>query len=119
MSDDFYTDVARQRYETLEAAKAQSLADLARHKAEGNTYAAEEELQVLATLNDQQASLQRLHAQYQANLNPPPPPRQTPEQLRAKPADQMTPADGLEILSQQPLWQKSRLQRSKRQGGLG
>jgi hypothetical protein len=100
MSEDFYDSAARQRYAILEAAKARCLADLAEHRANGDEHSAAEELQVLATLNDQQASLQRLHQQYQAQQNPPPPPRQTPEQLRAKPAEQMTWADGLEIARQ-------------------
>jgi hypothetical protein len=97
MADDFYDSAARERYMVLEAAKARCLADLAEHRANGDQSSAAEELQVLATLNDQQASLSRLHQQYQAEKNPPPPPRQTPEQLRAKPAEQMTWQDGLEI----------------------
>jgi hypothetical protein len=97
MSEDFYDSAARERYAVLEAAKARCLADLAEHRANGDQHSAAEELQVLATLNDQQVSLQRLHQQYQAQMNPPQPPRQTPEELRVKPAEKMTWQDGLEI----------------------
>lgn len=68
---DFYEDAAMLRYRTLEAAKAQCQADLARYQAAGDEYAAAEELQTLATLNDQVTSLQRLHNQYRQQMNPP------------------------------------------------
>jgi hypothetical protein len=97
MSNDFYDSAARRQYQELEAAKARVLANLAEYRANGDEYSAASELQELAALSDQQASLQRLHQQYQAQQNPPPPPRLTPEQLKALPVEQMTWQHGLEI----------------------
>ena len=94
--DDFYDTAARKRYETLEAAKARCLADLAESKATGNEMAAEEELQMLATLNDQQASLSRLHQQYVAQKNPPRQERESVITARRAPADGN---DALDILN--------------------
>lgn len=86
---DFYEDAARQRYATLEAAKARVLADLAESKATGNDIAAAEELQTLATLNDQIASLNRLHQQYQQQQNPPSPVPETDQEWMSKSAEKM------------------------------
>ncbi len=68
---DFYDEAARQRYATLEAAKARVVANLEEYRAIGDEASAAEELQTLATLNDQQQSLRRLHQQYNAQRNPP------------------------------------------------
>jgi hypothetical protein len=68
---DFYEDAARKRYQTLEAAKARVIANLEEYRANEDDAAAADELQALAILNDQQASLQRLHQQYHQQRNPP------------------------------------------------
>jgi hypothetical protein len=94
MSDDFYTDVARRRLQQIEADEAQAQAQLIAARAHGDTdYGVEqaEALDILAVKKQEQ------HVQSQ---NPAPAPRQTPEQLRAKPAEQMTWQDGLEIARQ-------------------
>ncbi len=67
---DFYEDAAKKRYAILEAAKARCIANLEEHRAIGNDMDAQEEIQTLATLNDQMASLQRLHQQYHEARNP-------------------------------------------------
>lgn len=72
MSDDFYDSAARQRYAVLQAARSRCVANLEEYRATGNDIDAQEEIQTLATLDDQMASLQRLHQQYQQSRNPNP-----------------------------------------------
>jgi hypothetical protein len=100
MSDDFYTDVARRRLAQIEADEAQAQAHMIAARANGDTDHAVEQAEALEILAVKKQALLRLHQQHVQSQNPPPPPRQTPEQLRAKPAEQMTWADGLEIARQ-------------------
>jgi hypothetical protein len=97
MSSDFYDAAARKRYQILEAAKAQSMADLQRYQADENEHGAIEELQTLATLNDQQASLERLHRTYMAQRNPPAPLPESDGEFMAKAPERMSYADVMKI----------------------
>lgn len=72
MADDFYDQAARRQYQTLQAARSRVLANLEEHRSVGNDMDAAEEIQTLAVLNDQMASLERLHQQYNAQRNPSP-----------------------------------------------
>jgi hypothetical protein len=94
---DFLLDNAEKRLRVLQAAKQRALADLAEHRAEGNDYAAQEQLGALAHLEVEERGIVQMRQDYLRAQNPPPPPRQTPEQLRAKPAEQMSWEDGLQI----------------------
>jgi hypothetical protein len=96
---DFYEDAARKRWQILEAAKAQSMADLQRYRTDNDEHSAAEELQTLATLNDQQASLNRLHQEYQRQKNPPAPLPESDGEFRAKAPERMTYADVMKITS--------------------
>jgi hypothetical protein len=96
--NDFYDASARKRYQVLEAAKARAIANLEEYRATGDEDSAAEELQTLATINDQQASLQRLHQQYHQQMQPPPAPR--PDSWREKRTDEMTPQDVINMIQQ-------------------
>jgi hypothetical protein len=89
---DFYDEAARQRYAVLEAAKARVVANLEEYRVNGDESSAAEELQNLATLNDQQQSLQRLHRDYHQQRNPP---QQERESIFAS---HRAPKDGNDVL---------------------
>jgi hypothetical protein len=103
---DFYDQAARKQYSTLQAARARVLANLEEHKATGDDYSAQEELQTLATLNDQMASLERLHQQYNASLHPAPPPPPTEAEWHAKSAERMTPEDAVQVFAKSKYFPK-------------
>lgn len=96
MSDDFYEASARKRYQVLEAAKAQSMADLQRFQTDNDEDSAAAELQALAHLNDQQASLERLHRTYQQGKNPV---RQARESIITSRRDPANGDEALEIIN--------------------
>jgi len=95
--DDFYVEAAKQRLETLEAAKMRAMADLAEQKACNDTYGAAETVQTIATLEDQRQSLLRLHQQHVQSMNPPPPPPETDQEWLSKPPEKMTYNDVAKI----------------------
>ncbi len=88
-SDDFYTSAAQQRFAELEASRAQSLANLQSAKATGDQYSASAAVQELANIDAEARNLAALHGQYQASLNPPPPPEASAEERHARPWDKM------------------------------
>jgi hypothetical protein len=106
-NDDFYNQAARRQYQTLQAARARLVANLEEFKANGDDISAAEEIQTLATINDQMQSLERLHSRYQQSLNPPPPAPETENEWLSKSAERMTPDDAIRIHSKSKYFPKN------------
>src|SRR5262245_54073334 len=70
MSDDFYTQSARQRLERIEAERAAAQADLQSHRVNGDYESAGYAIQQLADLAAQQQSLTTLYNNYVASQQP-------------------------------------------------
>jgi hypothetical protein len=96
---DFYEEAAKQRLETLEAAKMRALAELAEQKACNDTYSAAETVQTIATLEDQRQSLLRLHQQHVAAQNPPAPLPENDQEWLHKAPEKMSYNDVARIMS--------------------
>ena len=96
-SDDYYTHLARQQIQRLDAGKAQALADLAAAKANADYETAGSAVQELADIEAKKQNIVALHDQYVRSQQVPEPPELTPEEKAAKPWDKMDWADGLEL----------------------
>ncbi len=97
MSQDFYSTVTQSRLNMLAAEEQAALADLAAHKANSDPNSASTALQQLANVRAERANLLSLHQEYQASMQPPQQPEQTPEEINAKPWHRMTPDDALSL----------------------
>ena len=96
MSDDFYEDAARARLAQLDAFRAQALADLAQHRANGDREAAAEVVQQIADTDAARANVLNLHQSYVRSQQRPGPEQISPEERQARPLDKMTYDDALE-----------------------
>jgi hypothetical protein len=96
-SDSYYTHLARQQLERLEANRAQCLADLQAAKANSDYDSAGAAVQELADIEAKKQNVLNLHQQYVASQTPPEPVELTPEERHAKPWDRMDWHDALEI----------------------
>lgn len=97
MSNDFYLSAAQARAAQLEAERAAALADLAAHRANGDTESAAASIQQLADIEAARANLSNLANGYVQSQNPPLEPELTQEERNAKPWNRMTPQDALEL----------------------
>jgi hypothetical protein len=98
MAKDFYEKSVRKQWRAIEVARQQSLTALAEAKNVGDSFSGAEAIQNLADLDAQARNLQALQQQYYQSQQGPAP--QTREEWQAKPADRMTPQDGLEVMRQ-------------------
>jgi len=89
MSNDFYISAAQQRQNELEAERQAALADLAAHKANGDTMAAAATVQNLANLQSEFQNLKNLCDNYIASQQPAQQPELTPEERAARPWHRM------------------------------
>jgi hypothetical protein len=94
---DFYSDAAAQRLRQIEAERAAHLADLAAHRANGDTESAAMVVQALANAEAEKANLVSLHNQYVASQQPPPPEELTDAERFNRPWNKMTPDDALAL----------------------
>ena len=94
---DYYTHLARQQLQRLNANRAQTLADLERAKAEADYDSAGMAVEQLADIEAKKQNIVALHDQYVRSQTPVEPPELTPEEKHAKPWDRMNWVDGLEI----------------------
>jgi hypothetical protein len=85
MSEDYYIEIGRKRYQTLEAARLRTEATIAEHRANGYDEAAQEELGSLAHIVTEQQILENMRQQRVQQLTPQQPVEETPEQQRVKP----------------------------------
>jgi hypothetical protein len=97
MSNDFYLNAAMQRQNELEAERQAALADLAAHKANGDTAAASATVQSLANLSAEFQNLKNLCDNYIASNTPRQPEQLTDEERAAKPWSKMDHTDTLEL----------------------
>jgi hypothetical protein len=97
MSDDFYAQSARRRYEQLQAERAAALADLQAHKSNGDADAAAYSVQQVADTDAALANLQNLYSRYQQSQTPPAQPVVSAEERAARPADRMDWQDVVEL----------------------
>jgi aspartyl/asparaginyl-tRNA synthetase len=97
MANDFYLDAAAQRANEIAAEKQAALADLAAHRANGDTVSAAQSVQQLANLQAEQQNLQSLCNDYVAAQRPPAPPELSAEERAAKPWSKMNYDDVLEM----------------------
>ena len=96
-ADDYYTHLARQQIQRLDASRAQALADLEAAKASNDYESAGEAVQVLADLEAKKANVLALHGRYVDSQTPSAPVELTAEEKAAKPWDKMTWEDGLDL----------------------
>jgi hypothetical protein len=96
-ADDFYTYSARQRLAQIDAAKAQSLANLAQCKATADYENAAIEVQQIANCEAEKANLIALHDQYVASQTPPAQSELSAEERASKPLHRMDWNDALEL----------------------
>ena len=94
---DFYTETAQKRFQQIEAARAQALADLQQARAGGDHFLATESVQSIANLDAEARNLAALHQQYQASQTPVAAPEISAEERHAKPWDKMNYDDALEL----------------------
>jgi hypothetical protein len=97
MANDFYTYSAQQRLAQLDAAKAQSLANLAQCKATSDYESAAAEVQAIANCEAEKANLIALHHQYVASQTPQRPPERSAEEKAATPLHRMSWDDALDL----------------------
>lgn len=97
MADDYYTLLARQQLERLEATKAQTLADLAAARANQDYDSAGNAVQDLANIEAQKQNLIGLHDQYVRSQQVPEPRELSAEEKAAKPVDRMDYGDVWEM----------------------
>jgi|SRR5215475_5665024 len=96
-ADDYYTHLARQRVQRLDASAAQARADLEQAKANADYESADVAVQTLADLEAQKRNVIDLHQQYVASQTPPAPVELTQEEKHAKPWDRMDYGDVWEM----------------------
>lgn len=96
-ADDYYTHLARQQLQRLDANKAQTLADLAAARANSDYETAGTAVQELADLESKRQNLVALHDQYVRSQYVPEAPEPTPEEKFARPWDRMSLQDGLDL----------------------
>ena len=96
-ADDYYTHLARQQIQRLEANKAQCLADLQRAKADADYETAGSAVQELADIEAKRQNIVALHDQYVRSQTPVEPPELTPEEKAAKPWSAMDYGDVWEM----------------------
>lgn len=89
-ADDYYTHLARQQLQRLDANKAQTLADLAAAKANSDYETAGTAVSELADIEAKRQNLVALHEQYVRSQTPVQAPELTPEERFAKPWDRIT-----------------------------
>ena len=96
-ADDYYTHLARQQIQRLEANKAQCLADLQRAKADADYETAGSAVQELADIEAKKQNIVALHDQYVRSQQVPEPPELTPEEKAARPISAMDYGDVWEM----------------------
>lgn len=99
-NDDFYSRAAAQRMAMIEAERAAHLADLAAHRANGDTESAAGVVQALANVEAERQNLVNLHQQYIASQNPAAPPEPSKEERAARTFDRMDWRDIVEMTRQ-------------------
>src|SRR5215471_3274036 len=97
MADDYYTHLARQQIQRLDASRAQALADLEMAKANSDYESAGASVQQIADLDAQKQNVINLHNQYVASQQQPAPPELTAEERHARPIEKMDWSDSWEI----------------------
>ncbi len=95
--NDFYIDAAITRANTIEAELAAARADLAAHRANGDTDSAGVSIQQIANLESERANLNNLYAAYVQSQQPPQPEQLTDEERMAKPWSRMDWSDVVEM----------------------
>jgi hypothetical protein len=100
MSDDFYTQSARQRLEQIEAERTAAQADLAAHKANSDSYSAGQTIQTLANLAAEQQNLTTLYNNYVQSQQPRQREYLSPEERHARPIHKMTWDDAVDLARQ-------------------
>jgi hypothetical protein len=95
--DDDLVQGVEQQIKVLRAARSHSEALLAEYRADGNTYGIAEQLQEIANLDSSARNLTDLAQRHARAQQAPPQIPQTREELRVKPAERMTPQDGLDV----------------------
>jgi hypothetical protein len=96
-ADDYYTHLARQQLQRLDASKAQTLADLATAKANSDYDSAGLAVQELADIEAKRSNLVALHDQYVRSQTSAEPPELTQEEKHARPWDRMNYGDVWEM----------------------
>jgi hypothetical protein len=97
MSDDFYISAARQRQNEINAEYRAALADLAAHRANGDTQSAAQSVQALANLTAEQSNLRGLVEGYVQSQQPPRQPEPSQEERAARPWNRMDWTDVVEM----------------------
>jgi hypothetical protein len=97
MSDDFYTQSARQRLERINAERAAAQADLAAYRANADYDSAGQAIQQIANLDAEEANLGNLYNRYVASQQPRQPEYFTPEERAARPIEKMGWNDAVEL----------------------
>jgi hypothetical protein len=97
MDEDFFLTAGANRWQALEAQKAQTLADLQAAKANFDYESAGDAVERLSVINQRQSAISQLHNQHAQALNPPPAPELTPQMRMAKDLDQMDWTDTWEL----------------------
>ena len=95
--NDFYLSAAARRANELAAERQAHLADLAAHRANGDTVSAAQAVQALANNQAEQQNLQALCNDYVAAQQPRQPERISEEERAAKPWSRMNYDDVLEM----------------------
>ena len=95
--DEFYAAAAQKRLQQLAVDRMKAQHDLAISLSMGDEEAAAGEIDSIAEIDAKTANLRALAQREMARNQAQTPPPQTAEQLRAKPPEQMTWEDGLEI----------------------
>jgi len=97
-ADDYYSHLARQQIQRLDASAAQARADLEMAKANADYESAGVAVQTLADIEQQKQNVLNLHDQYvRSQQGPPPPPEPTQEEKAARPWDKMDYGDVWEM----------------------
>jgi hypothetical protein len=96
-SDDYYTFVARQQIQRLDANRAQCLADLAAARANADYETAGSAVSELADIEAKKQNIVALHQQYVASQTPVEPPELSAEERHAKPLEKMDWQDALDL----------------------
>jgi len=95
--DDYYTHLARQQLQRLNADRAQTLANLENAKSQSDYELAGDAVQQLADIEAKKQNLISLHDQYVRSQTPVEPPEPTPEERHAKPIERMDYGDVWEM----------------------
>ena len=94
---DFYQESAQARIDRLDYQRQLAVTTLQEAKLTNDHYAGGEAAQEIADIDAAKANLVRLHNSYIQAQQPQYSPPETPEELRAKSVERLTPDDGLKM----------------------